>query len=166
MTIHELVEQAVSCEANDWVLPVLWGLARLVPGGTYGEVGFKNGSSALAFLIAARETGGHVYSIDIEPCDEGNDRIKAEGYADQHTFICGDSAVVNFPETLDVLFIDGSHEYQDVAADYEKHRSSVKEGGVILFHDPCSYPQGVGRFCTERKIPVFPVLAGLGMEKV
>lgn len=146
-------------------MPLLWGLARIVPGVVCGEIGFKNGSSALAMLIGARESGGRVYSIDIEPCDEGRARVEREGYADIHTFIHGDSKIRNFPEPLDILFIDGDHTYLEVASDYERHRDSVKPGGLIFFHDPQTCPEGVGQFLAERGIAVFPILAGLGLEK-
>lgn len=165
MTIHDLVKQAVSIEANDWALATIWGVARLCSRGVFGEIGFQNGSSALALLIAAAEVDGHVYSVDIAPCEDGLERIEREGYADRHTFIQKDSQVAVFPEMLDLLFIDGSHEYFDVAADYDRHAAKMMTGGVILFHDPISWP-GVGRFLRERKIPYFELGAGLGMQVV
>lgn len=165
MTIHELVKQARGIEANDWCLAVLWGIARLARHGIFGEIGFQYGSSALALLIAAREVKGHVYSIDIDSCEEGRERVTREGYDDLHTFLQGDSAVANFPEELDLLFIDGSHEYEDVVLDYERHSPRVRPGGVILFHDPMSWP-GVGRFLREMQIPYFELGAGLGMKVV
>jgi predicted O-methyltransferase YrrM len=146
-------------------LPVLWGLARMAENGRYGEVGFKNGSSALALCIAARETNGKVYSIDIDECPEGRARIESEGYGDIHTFIHGDSAAVDFPEPLDILFIDGSHDYHDVKADYERHAPSVRKGGMILFHDPISWPP-VGKFLDEAKVPYWRCGSGLGLEVV
>jgi predicted O-methyltransferase YrrM len=167
MTIEDLVKQAVSIEANEWALAVLWGVARLArhDAPRFGEIGFQNGSSALALLIAAREVGGRVYSIDIAPCYEGRARISEEGYSDIFEFIHGDSGAVRFPEPLDVLFIDGDHEYLEVARDYEIHRANVRKGGVIIFHDPISWP-GVGKFLDEIKVPYFRLGAGLGMEVV
>lgn len=163
MTIHDLVKEAVPIEANNWVLPILWGIARLCPGGVFGEIGFSRGTSALALLIAAEECDGHVYSMDIVPCWEGRDRIQAADLYERFSFIQGDSAVMRFPEELDLLFIDGSHEYSDVKMDYERHRDRVRTGGVILFHDPVSWP-GVGRFLEEIRVPFFRLGAGLGME--
>ena len=165
MTIHDLVKQAVSHEANNWVLPILWGIARLCENGVFGQIGFQNGTSALALLIAAAEANGHVYSMDIRECEEGQERVEREGYADRHTFIHADSAAASFPEQLDLLFIDGGHYYNDVAIDYERHRGSVNKNGVILFHDPITAP-GVARFLREQKIPYFELGSGLGMEVV
>jgi predicted O-methyltransferase YrrM len=165
VTIDDLVKQAVSIEANEWVLPVLWGIARTRSGGVFGEIGFKCGSSALALCIAAREACGKVYSMDIDECEAGNARVEREGYGDLFTFIHADSASADFPEPLDLLFIDGSHEYTDVRMDYERHRSAVNKGGVIIFHDPISWP-GVGKFLDEIKVPYWRFGAGLGMEVV
>jgi predicted O-methyltransferase YrrM len=38
-------------------------------------------------------------------------------------------------EQLDLLFIDGDHEYEGVRADFERHRDLVRPGGLIAFHD-------------------------------
>jgi len=36
---------------------------------------------------------------------------------------------------LDVLFIDGDHRYEGIAADYELFRGLVRPGGIVAFHD-------------------------------
>jgi predicted O-methyltransferase YrrM len=36
---------------------------------------------------------------------------------------------------LDLLFIDGDHNYEGVKKDFLMYRNTVKEGGVIAFHD-------------------------------
>lgn len=36
---------------------------------------------------------------------------------------------------LDVLFIDGSHAYEDVRGDFLRYRAFVRPGGIIAFHD-------------------------------
>lgn len=38
-------------------------------------------------------------------------------------------------EPLDVLFIDGSHHYEDVRHDFLSYRGLVRPGGLIAFHD-------------------------------
>jgi len=151
--------------ADGWCTATLWGVARTFPNGVFGEIGFRCGGSALAFAIAAREVGGKVYSIDKYPCEEGRQRVADAGYADIHNFILGDSAVMDFPEKLDVLFIDGNHTYQDVRLDYKRHYGRVKQGGVIFFHDPVSC-EGVRKFVTVERIPFLPYGAGLAMEVV
>lgn len=47
-----------------------------------------------------------------------------------------DEAVQKFENhSIDVLHIDGSHEYDDVKHDYRTWKEKVKEDGIILFHD-------------------------------
>lgn len=36
---------------------------------------------------------------------------------------------------LDLLFIDGDHNYEGVKQDFLKYRHFVREGGIIIFHD-------------------------------
>lgn len=38
-------------------------------------------------------------------------------------------------ESLDVIFIDGNHEYFDVMTDIEYWWTKIKPGGVMVFHD-------------------------------
>jgi predicted O-methyltransferase YrrM len=40
-----------------------------------------------------------------------------------------------FHNKLGMLFIDGSHKYEDVIFDYETFSPFVKQGGIIAFHD-------------------------------
>ena len=37
--------------------------------------------------------------------------------------------------SIDLLHIDGSHEYEEVKSDFEKWLPKVKKGGRILIHD-------------------------------
>lgn len=155
-------------KAGDWSLPVLWGAALTYPNGVYGEIGMRNGLSTMAFLMAADETNGRVYSMDVDPCPQGQHNIREVGLAVNHTFIHANSQTgeVEFPEPLDILYIDGDHSYEGVKADYELHAPKVRPGGLIFFHDPVSWWQGVGRFLRERKIFFIPIGVGLGIEWV
>lgn len=38
-------------------------------------------------------------------------------------------------KTLDLLFIDGDHNYEGVKQDFLKYKSLVRDGGLIAFHD-------------------------------
>ncbi len=38
-------------------------------------------------------------------------------------------------EKIDVLFIDGAHDYKTVKSDYEMYSPLVREGGMVAFHD-------------------------------
>ena len=41
----------------------------------------------------------------------------------------------DFKEPIDLLFIDGNHDYEAVLQDYEQWSPLVKPGGMIAFHD-------------------------------
>ena len=36
---------------------------------------------------------------------------------------------------VDMLFLDGDHQYESVKADFESHHARVRAGGIIAFHD-------------------------------
>ena len=134
VTIEKWFEIFRGIEATDWMLPLFWSMAAYPPKCIVGEIGMRGGSSTAAFLMGVRHKGGHV-----------------------------DSKTLDFPEPLDVLYIDGDHSYGGARADLDRHLKSVKPGGVVMLHDPCSCPDDVGALCEERGIPVIPIGAGLGI---
>ncbi len=52
-------------------------------------------------------------------------------------------------DSVDLLFIDGSHEYEDVKNDIKNYWPKLREGGVMLGHDFNSFHSGVMRAATE-----------------
>jgi hypothetical protein len=162
VTIQSLSDWADGTTDTDWMLPVFWGIVRGFVNPMVGEIGMRDGISTMALAMAAKDCGGHVWSIDIDECLEGRRNILHAGLAETHTFIHGDSACMEFPEMLDVLFIDGEHSYAALTLDYQQHRGRVKDGGVILFHDTSSCPE-VGDFCRDIGATLLPMGAGLGV---
>jgi predicted O-methyltransferase YrrM len=150
-------------EATDWMLPLFYSMAAYPPKCIVGEIGMRGGTSTGALLMGVRGKGGHVYSMDIEECLPGREFMERLGLSEHHTFLHGDSKELDFPEPLDVLYIDGDHSYGGARADLERHYESVKLGGVIMLHDPCSHPDDVGVLCKEYDIPVISIGAGLGI---
>lgn len=53
-------------------------------------------------------------------------------------------------ELADFLFIDGSHEYEDVRKDFDNYSPFIREGGIIALHD-ISYSPGVSMYWQELK---------------
>lgn len=162
LTIQRLADWADGVADTDWMLPMFWGIARGFLDVKVGEIGMRFGVSTMAFALAARDVGGHVWSIDCDECIDGRRNVHAAGLSDVHTFIHGDSAAVEFPEPLDVLFIDGEHSYAALSLDFGMHARRVKPGGVILFHDTSSCPD-VAVFCKEIGATCLPMGAGLGV---
>jgi hypothetical protein len=151
-------------QATDWMIPMFWGICRKYHGGVFAEIGTRGGITTTALGMAARDVGGRVYTMDIsaEFADDAVSNVQMADCAPYVTFITADSSATDFPEPLDVLFIDGDHTYEGVKADFLRHEPNVKKGGVILFHDPCVY-DGIQYFMKEIGAYVIPIEAGLGI---
>ena len=68
---------------------------------------------------------------------------------------------VNWEKKISLLFIDGLHDYKNVARDFNHFIDYVKSGGYIAFHDYADYYPGVKTFvdeilydCNFRKVAV------------
>ena len=104
------------------------------------ELGTRSGDSTLALLLGAKETGGHVTSVDIEPCPEAQARVAASGLTPYWTFLLSDDLVLPWTEPVEHLFIDTSHAYDHTLAELRKYEPLVVPGGVITMHDATSNP--------------------------
>jgi len=69
--------------------------------------------------------------------DEFCRNIKKCGLSGYVTPVIGWSAEVakDWDQPIDLLFIDGSHEYKDVLEDFKQFFPQVKPGGIVAFHD-------------------------------
>lgn len=122
-------------------LPLLYSYAK----GTIVELGTRTGVSTAAFLAGVEQRGGHVWSVDLENC--------AHLYAGhpQWTFVQTESTDPALPGRVgpvDVLLIDTEHTYAQAAAELALWADHVVPGGVILMHDPETFP-GVRRAAHE-----------------
>lgn len=69
-----------------------------------------------------------------------------------------EEAVIRFNDgAVDILHIDGGHDYESVKRDFETWLPKVRRGGVILMHDTRSFPNDVGRFYQELPYPKFEI---------
>lgn len=66
---------------------------------------------------------------------------------------------------IDLLHIDGLHDYDNCKNDCDTWAPLLKENGVILFHDTVSNPDGVGLFFSQLEVPKinFKNSCGLGL---
>jgi predicted O-methyltransferase YrrM len=120
-------------------MPLLYEAAASYPGVKVLELGVRTGNSTVAFLAAAEEAGGRVWSVDLDPPHAPNDRWTGSG---RWTFTCGDDLKIPLPEESpgvplrpDVLFIDTDHGYDHTLAELRRYVPLVAEGGVVLMHD-------------------------------
>jgi predicted O-methyltransferase YrrM len=68
--------------------------------------------------------------------------------------------------TIDILHIDGAHEYDSVKHDFDTWLPKVRLGGVILLHDTRSFPNDVGRFFQSITFPKFEIEHSHGLGVV
>ena len=124
------------------------------------ELGTHFGCSCFAFAEAAKRLG-HECTIGAIDTWEGDDHAGFYG-AEVFDYVAEvartdypasvrlvratfEEARAQFPDgSVDLLHIDGRHAYEDVVADYEIWRSSVRDGGIILFHDIAERENGFG----------------------
>jgi MMP 1-O-methyltransferase len=135
-----------------WLLPSegawLFGAARSLPrDGNIVEIGSFKGRSTCCLALGCRGTERRVFGIDT--FDGGPDLPKLNSLPDFRRNLerCGVSAHVKpiaerstaaaktWKEPIHLLFIDGSHSYEDVLADFAGFFPHVVSGGMVALHD-------------------------------
>jgi predicted O-methyltransferase YrrM len=129
----------------------LWDAARAVPaGGRILEIGSHQGRSTIVLAAAAQDVAG-AEVVAVDPFRAGGmfggaatrDRfianIDAAGLAETVRLIQEDSTALRptWHEPIDVLFIDGKHDYWTVRDDL-RWAAHVRAGGPVLVHDAFS----------------------------
>ncbi|HKW42631.1 MAG TPA: class I SAM-dependent methyltransferase [Thermoplasmata archaeon] len=104
------------------------------------ELGTRDGDSTIALLLASKEIGGRLTSVDIEPCPIATARVHAAGLQDLWTFLQTDDLALDWNQPIDHLFIDTSHRYARTIDELRKFEPFVVPGGAISLHDTTSYP--------------------------
>ena len=98
------------------------------------ELGTRKGNSTRALLAAVNDSGGHLYSVDIDACPHA---VKA--FRGQHNWTftrINDLKLVKlWSRPIDHLFIDTSHTFDQTLAELREWGEWVKTDGVISLHD-------------------------------
>jgi len=147
-------------------LPVLFGAAARTPGAVIVEIGTDIGESTATLLAAAEITGGHVWSVDINPGIKFAETYERYG-GGLWTFICGDSTALSVarqvPRRIDLLYVDGDHTYDQVCAEIRQYMPRVRGGGMALFHDTHANTWAAPEdFAVDRALD--DTLPGLGLK--
>ncbi len=142
------------------------------------EVGSYCGKSTVVFGLTLRQLGiakGRVYSID--PHDGVISAIGGSNANTAPTFekftanmemaglsslvepIVARSSETEWNREIDLLFVDGLHDYDHVSQDFKQFAHWVRPGGFVAFHDCAPYFPGVPKFVQE-------VLRSGGYKKV
>ncbi len=131
------------------------------------EVGSYCGRSTVVFGSALKSLGsdGRVYAIDphdgvVGALDKGlragpstlarfAHNIADAGLEEVVVTVQQRSFEVNWEQPISLLFIDGLHDYANVARDFFHFELNVAPGGYIAFHDYADYYPGVKAFVNE-----------------
>lgn len=121
-----------------WELEMLDMLVRKYKPKSIVEIGAWDGCSTMTMALAAKETGGHIFSIDPQPSDILNTNLAELGLEDYVTKLTQSSPWVDMDLIelpIDFLLIDGNHHTRWVLVDYHYFKKYVRKGGLIAFHD-------------------------------
>ena len=178
-TIDELVEAS---EHHDATLPnrldrwrvlepdagrFLWFLAQAVGARSIVEVGTSRGVSTLWLADAARGTGGHVLSLDLDVAaqDDARRSVTDAGLAAHVTFRVqdGGSALADLPDGgVDLLFLDA--ERTEYPAWWPHPVRVLRPGGVLVADNALSHPEEIAplRDLLERDPTITTTTIGVG----
>jgi predicted O-methyltransferase YrrM len=156
------LEEALDGVAGWFVPSEAWVLHEAIQGIaperpiTVVEIGSSRGRSTIVagHALLGRAEGGILYAIDPQGDDafqELRANLSDAGVESVVRLIRATSrdARKQFgEEPLDLVFIDGSHEYEDVRDDFADWLPLVKAGGVVAVNDPFWW--GVAKALRER----------------
>ncbi|MFN0084184.1 MAG: class I SAM-dependent methyltransferase [Blastocatellia bacterium] len=154
-------------------LRILFRLASWMPAGAgILEIGSYTGASACYLAAGASQVGGHLYCVDTwgnETMPEGErdtfeefnrNLAPVRASVTSRRMRSEMAASESFQHPLHLIFIDGSHEYEEVAVDFRIAAGLLAERGIIAMHDCVLYP-GVSRVIGEALASGKWVLGGL-----
>lgn len=167
LTLDKLARLQVTCGLHTRKEKLLvWKLAEQTREGAIVEIGSFEGYSTI-LLAEAANTCTKIFAIDphvgklCESDEEEshftgdtwqtfNKNIQYAGVANKIRALKlkSEEAVLNWRNPIGLLFIDGSHKYEDVKKDVLLWKPHLIPGGVVVFHD--LWISGVRKVITER----------------
>ena len=162
------ISEILGAIPSGWNLPpkshnefVIWLMNRIQPNLTV-ELGVDYGYSS--FLLALN-TKNKVIGIDCFEAEkhairESDDYqfvldVKEKLKLDNLEIIKGyfNDIAKTWNQKIDLLHIDGLHDYDNCKNDCDTWAPFLQENGVIIFHDTISAPDGVGLFFSQLEVP-------------
>lgn len=126
------------------------------------EIGTQEGATAYFMAMAQQEIGLPVNITCIDPfirtSDNYGDDTLMVWKKNTAPFSAGIKLLKNLSgevlptmrkRKFDLIFVDGSHRYQDVANDLELVKGLLAENGLIVVHDTIYYREGPGKAAKE-----------------
>jgi len=134
----------------------LYDLAKGCAGrGVIVEIGSWKGKSTICLGLGSR-AGKSVRIFAVDPhadyrFGDFKSNVERAGLTDLVTPVpsLSQAAAHDFHEPIELLFVDGSHEEEDVRADFDQWVPKVVDGGWVAFHDT-TWTAGPRRVVGER----------------
>ena len=106
------------------------------------ELGVRDGKSTIALTEASSKIGGHVWSIDINSCNDAKQKVDSLNLGKYWTFIQGDDITIGqkWDKKIDHIFIDTSHSYNHTLQELKIFGKFLEPNGFITFHDTRTFP--------------------------
>ena len=125
---------------------LVWFLAQALGARSIVEVGTSRGVSTLWLAEAARTTGGHVLSLDLDEAaqDDARRSVAAAGLADRVTFRVqdGGAALADMGDgVVDLLFLDA--ERTEYPSWWPHPVRVLRPGGVLVADNALSHPEEI-----------------------
>jgi cephalosporin hydroxylase len=172
---------------GDWISQILtawgghrkfaeWLVSELHPT-VVVDLGVDYGFSTFCFANALKGSSGKVYGIDLFEiahwCQFRDRHQLVQDLITKHAvtnieIIKNDfnEVIKSWDKEINILHIDGWHDYDNVKNDFTKWSKLVKDDGIIIMHDTEAFRDSVGRFFGEiegyYKLN-FPHSCGLGV---
>jgi predicted O-methyltransferase YrrM len=123
------------CDSDKHLL-TLFSISLSINARSILELGVRNGTTSLPFLMAAELTDGFVESVDLNPTafvcpDEYSSRWKF--YQANALDILKEK--VETKTKYDLIYVDDWHSYEHVKSELEYIDQMVNPGSVIILHD-------------------------------
>jgi predicted O-methyltransferase YrrM len=125
---------------------LVWFLAQALRARSIVEIGTSRGVSTLWLADAARTTGGHVLSLDLDEAaqDDARRSVAGAGLADRVTFRVqdGGAALAGMDDgDVDLLFLDA--ERTEYPSWWPHPVRVLRPGGVLVADNALSHPEEV-----------------------
>ena len=172
------VEEILGAIPSGWNYPpkshrefVKWLINRIKPKVTV-ELGVDYGYSSFLMALCQENTvyGVDCFDVSVHGPREDDDyqfvmSVKEKLGLKNLEIIKGffDDVAKTWDKEIDILHVDGLHDYVNCKNDCYTWAPFVKEDGVILFHDTVSNPDGAGLFFSQLEVPKVNLTNSFGL---
>ncbi len=134
-----------------WDLTAIVALTKFVNPSACFEIGTGHGRTTLHLALNTRQDA-RIHTLDISRNEVTGCMFRGKPEAEKITCLTGDSRLFDFApwkNAVDLVYVDGSHEYEAVKSDSAIAFELVAKGGCIIWDDFIQSWPGVARALRE-----------------